>query len=181
MRRSRSRATESDSGKRQLAPVGKQGVLVTPHLTAEFANHCRAKLNLQFIDTAGNAYLRVRGLYVFVRGERSQGPAATARGTRGGGTATALRVVFAILCKPELLNAPYRDIVAAARVALGPVGWVFFDLHGRGYVMGGTQTRDRHLVEPGRLIEEWVATYPSRLRPKLNRQATRPPAVNRFG
>ena len=181
MRRSRSRATESDSGKRQLAPFGKQGVLVTPHLTAEFANHCRAKLNLQFIDTAGNAYLRVRGLYVFVRGERSQGPAATARGTRGGGTATALRVVFAILCKPELLNAPYRDIVAAAHVALGAVGWVFFDLHGRGYVMGGTQTRDRHLVEPGRLIEEWVATYPSRLRPKLNRQATRPLAVNRFG
>jgi len=169
------RAIALATAKQQLAPLGKQGVLVTPHLTAELANHCRAKLDLQFIDTAGNAYLRVPGLYVFVRGERPQGPAATARGTRGGGTATALRVVFAILCKPELLNAPYRDIVAAARVALGAVGWVFFDLHGRGYVMGGMRTRDRHVLEPGRLVEEWVTTYPIRLRPKLNRQRFRAP------
>src|SRR3974377_2178997 len=42
----------------QLAAFGTQGVLVTPYLTAELAAHCRAKLDLQFMDTAGNAYLR---------------------------------------------------------------------------------------------------------------------------
>lgn len=164
--------------KQQLEPFGRQGVLVTPHLTAELANHCRAKLDLQFIDTAGNAYLRAPGLYVFIRGERPQGPAATAVGTRGGGTATALRVVFALLCKPEFLNAPYREIVAAAGVALGAVGWVFFDLQGRGYVMGGRRTRDRRLVEAGRLIEEWVTNYPIKLRPKLNQRRFQAPDPN---
>jgi hypothetical protein len=172
------RAIALATAKQQLEPFGRQGMLVTPYLTAELANHCRTKLDLQFIDTAGNAYLRAPGLYVFIRGERPQGPAATAAGTRGGGTATALRVVFALLCKPELLNAPYREIVAAAGVALGAVGWVFFDLQGRGYVMGGKRTRNRRLLEPGRLIEEWVTNYPIKLRPKLNQQRFRAPDPN---
>ncbi len=169
------RAVALATAKHQLEPFGGRGVLVAPYLTAELANHCREKLDLQFIDTAGNAYLRAPGLYVFIRGERPRGPAATAMGTRGGGTATALRVVFALLCKPELLSAPYREIVAAAGVALGAVGWVFFDLQGRGYVTGGKRARNRRLLEPGRLLEEWVTNYPIKLRPKLNRRRFRAP------
>ena len=169
------RAVALATAKQQLAPFGGQGVLITRYLTAELATHCRATLDLPFIDTVGNAYLRAPGLYVFTRGERPQGTAARVVGTRGGGTATALRVVFAVLCTPELLNAPYRDIVAAAGVALGAVGWVFFDLQGRGYAMGGQRARDRRLVEPGRLIEEWVTTYPIKLRPKLTPARFRAP------
>jgi hypothetical protein len=161
------------AAKQQLAAFGKPGVLVTPYLTAELATRCREKLDLQFMDTAGNAYLRAPGLYVFIRGERPPGGAGPAVGTRGGGTATALRVVFALLCQPKLLNAPYRDIVRAAGVALGAVGWVFYDLHGRGYVLGGQRTRDRRLVEPDRLLDEWVTNYPIKLRPRLNPQRFR--------
>jgi hypothetical protein len=83
-----------------------------------------------------------------------------------------------LLCRPELLNAPYREIVAAAGVALGTVAWAFFDLQGRNYVIGGKQTRNRRLLEPGRLIDEWVTTYPIKLRPKLNRQRFRAPDPN---
>jgi hypothetical protein len=161
------------AAKQQLEAFGKPGVLVTPYLTAELATRCREKLDLQFMDTAGNAYLRAPGLYVFIRGERPPGGAGPAVGTRGGGTATALRVVFALLCRPELLNAPYRDIVRAAGVALGAVGWVFYDLQGRGHVLGGQRTRDRRLVDPGRLLDEWVTNYPIKLRPRLNPQRFR--------
>ncbi len=169
------RAVALATAKHQLEPFGRQGVLVAPYITTELANHCREKLDLHFIDTVGNAYLRAPGLYVFIRGERPRGPAATAMGARGGGTTTALRVVFALLCRPELLNAPYRKIVAAAGVALGAVGWVFFDLQRRGYVTGGKRTRNRRLLEPGRLLEEWVTNYPIKLRPKLNQRRFRAP------
>ena len=161
------RAVALAAAKHRLEPYGDRGVLVAPYLAAELAIHCRNKLDLNFIDTAGNAYLRAPGLYIFVRGERP--PALPgAMGTRGGGTATALRVVFALLCKPELLNAPYREIVAAAGVALGAVGWVFFDLQGRGFITGGLRKRNRRLLEPTRLLDEWVTNFPIKLRPKLN-------------
>ena len=162
------RAVALAAAKHQLEPYGTRGVLVAPYLTAELANHCRNELDLNFIDTAGNAYLRAPGLFVFVRGERPPTLPATAIGARGGGTATALRVVFALLCKPALLNAPYREIVTAAGVALGAIGWVFFDLAGRGYIAGGRHKRNRRLLEPGRLLDEWVTNFPIKLRPKLN-------------
>lgn len=167
------RAVTLATVKHQLERYGKQALLVTPYLTAELANHCRDRLDLQFIDAAGNAYLRAPGLFVFVKGEKPQGPAATAIGVRGGGTATALRVVFALLCKPELLNAPYRHIVEAAGVALGAVGWVFFDLAGRGLIAGGQRKRNRRFLYPKRLLDEWVTNFPVKLRPRLGARTFR--------
>ena len=169
------RAVALATAKHQLERFGRRGVLVAPYVTAELADHCREKLDLHFIDTVGNAYLRATGLYVFIRGERPPGPAAAAMGVRGGGTATALRVVFALLCRPELLNAPYREIVAAAGVALGTIGWVFVDLQRRGYVTGGKRTRKRRFLETARLLEEWATNYPIKLRPKVNQRRFRAP------
>ncbi len=163
------------TAKHQLEAYGRHGVLIAPYLTTELAKHCRDKLNLQFIDAAGNAYLRAPGLYVFVRGERPQKLTAAPMGTRGAGTATALRVAFVLLCKPELLNAPYREIVAAAGVALGAVGWVFLDLGARGYIVGGRRKGNRRWLEPARLLDEWATNFPIKLRPKLNPRRFRAP------
>lgn len=169
------------AAKNDLKAYGKRGLLIAPYLTDELAKHCRDKLDLHFIDTAGNAYLRAPGLYVLVRGQRPPKLVATTMGTRGAGTATALRVAFVLLCKPELLNVPYRDIVAAAGVALGAVGWVFFDLAGRGYITAGKRKRNRHLLEPARLLDEWVTNFPIKLRPKLNPRRFRAPDAGWWG
>lgn len=153
--------------KAQFDMFNKRPLLFAPYITTAIAQECR-KLDIPFLDTAGNTYLNTPGLYVFVAGEKPEGLLATTIGTGGGGTATALRVVFALLCQPQLLNAPYRDIVDAAGVALGAVGWVFFDLQGRGYLAAGKKKQNRRLLEPIRLFEEWATNYPIKLRPKLN-------------
>lgn len=154
--------------KNQMDLFEDPGLLIAPRITPEIAEQCR-ELQIPFIDTAGNAYLRAPGLLVFVKGQRPPPNETPIAGTAPrAGTATALRVIFALLCKPELLNAPYREIVRAAGVALGAVGWVFFDLNGRGYTTGGRRNDRRRLLEPKRLFEEWVANYPIKLRPKLN-------------
>jgi hypothetical protein len=129
----------------------------------------------------GNAYLRQPGLFVLVKGQRpTEGEdfkLAEQEGKRAG-TATNLRVFFALLCKPELLNAPYRDINQTAGVALGAVGWVFFDLNARGYTTGGKGKGDRVLLERQRLVQEWVTNYPIKLCPKLNLRRFRAPTTD---
>jgi len=168
--------------KRQCAQYGDQLLLVAPRVTTETAEKCR-ELDLQFIDTMGNAYLRGPGLLVLVTGQRpAEGDTlqlAEPEGKRAG-TATNLRVFFALLCKPQLLNAPYRDINRAAGVALGTIGWVFFDLNGRGYITGGKGKGkgDRVLLERQRLVQEWVTNYPIKLRPKLNPRKFRAPKTD---
>lgn len=163
--------------KNQFAQAGDQLLLVAPRVTIEIAEKCR-ELDLQFIDTAGNAYLQGPGLYVLVKGQRPVAGddfhLAEQEGKRAG-TATNLRVFFALLCKPQLLNAPYRDINQAAGVALGTIGWVFFDLDARGYITGGKGKGERVLLEHQRLVQEWVTNYPIKLRPKLNPRRFRAP------
>src|SRR5215510_1499885 len=80
---------------------------------------------------------------------------------------TTLQVVFALLCRPDLLNVPYRDIIRAAGVALGAVGNVFRNLQGRNYITDGKRKDSRRLLDPERLFEEWVTNYSMRLRAKL--------------
>lgn len=154
--------------KTQLGQLGKRGILFAPYITPVMAKQC-LQLDMAFLDIAGNAYLHEPGLHVYISGEKlEEGLPSPKMNTRGAGTATALRVVFALLCEPTLLNAPYRAIVEAANVALGAIGWVFVDLEKRGFIAGRQKTHNRRFLEPTRLIDEWVTNYPIKLRPKLN-------------
>ncbi len=157
---------------------GDELLLVIPRVTNEIAEKCR-ELDLQFIDAVGNAYLRGPGLFVLVKGQRPPAGEDLQLAEEGGkraGTATNLRVFFTLLCKPKLFNAPYRDINQAAGVALGAIGWVFFDLNARGYTTGGKG--NRVLLERERLVQEWVTNYPIKLRPKLNPRRFRAPTTD---
>lgn len=154
--------------KNQLAQYPEQGLLIANRLTAVLAQECR-EANIQFIDTAGNAYLRGQGFFVFVTGQQVTEETAAAIPKPGrAGTATALRMIFTLLCRPGFLNAPYRDIKEAAGIALGTIGWIFYDLTDRGFMTAGNNQQPRRLLEPQRLMEEWVTNYPLKLRPKLH-------------
>jgi hypothetical protein len=149
---------------------GEQPLLAAPRITTETAEKCR-ELDLQFIDATGNAYLHGPGLYVLVKGQRpieGEEFQLTDQECKRAGTATHLRVIFALLCKPDLLNAPYRNIVQAAGVALGTIGWVFLDLNDRRVTIGGERKGGRVMLERAKLVQEWVMNYPIKLRPKLN-------------
>ena len=154
--------------KNQLGQYADQLLLVAPRITTEIANKCR-EIDLQFIDTAGNNYLRRPGLFVLVTGRRfieGKDLQLTVQGKKRTGTPTYLRVIFALLCKPELLNAPYRNINLMAGVALGTIGWVFYDLNDRGYII--KEKDNRVLLERQLLVQEWTINYPIKLRTKLN-------------
>jgi hypothetical protein len=144
-------------------------LVVAPYITAQLAERCRY-MELYFADTAGNIYLRAPGLHLYVTGRRRPTDLTPAEAGRITNPA-ALRVVFALLCKPELLNATYREIAAAARVALGTIGPVMKDLEARKRITpltNGARDGRRRFLDAQRLFEEWVALYPAILRPKLN-------------
>jgi hypothetical protein len=166
--------------KQQLDNFGQLGLLIAPRITTEMADKCR-ELDVQFIDTNGNVFLHAPGLFVWVKGQRPRANEAMTGATRvppRGGTPTALRIIFILLCRPELLNAPYREIKQAAGVALGAIGWIFLDLNARGFTIGGKNKGERRMLERQRLLEEWVTNYPIKLRPKLNPKRFHAPDPN---
>lgn len=145
-------------------------LLATTYLTPALADEC-VEQGLQFVDLAGNLYVRAPGQYILVTGKPAN-PDIERLASRSGKPATsasasALRMIFVLLSAPELVNRPYREIASSAGVALGTVGNVFDDLRERGLLAGAD---DRRLLDPAALREEWAINYPLRLLPKLNVQ-----------
>lgn len=152
------------------------GLLVTIYLTPALAAHCR-EMGLQFIDTAGNTYLDAPGLFVFVSGQTP--PDSVVRpAVRISGNPSSQRMVFALLCQPELLQATYREIARVSGIALGSVGAVFNGLSARGWLLETRQDERRRLTAPDRLLDEWVANYPTILRHRLNPRRFGAPAAD---
>lgn len=138
-------------------------VIIAPYIATRTAQKCR-ELDLCFIDTAGNAFINTPGLFIFVTGNRHfEAPLQTNIRTNN---AAALKIMFAILCRPELVKATYRELARVAGTALGTVGPVIKNLARRRFVTTGL-TEKRHLLEPWKMLEEWIAFYPAVLRPKL--------------
>jgi hypothetical protein len=153
-----------------LARFGKPGILVTGYINQQMAERLKA-LDVAFLDTAGNAYLNTPKQFVYVTGRKPQTPAPREKRVRALRT-TGLKVIFALLCRPDLVNAPYRDIAAAAGVALGTVGWVFYDLRRLGYITE-TKANGRVYADRGGLIDKWVEAYAHQLRPAIKPQRYR--------
>lgn len=147
----------------QLERLGEQALLVTDYVTPPLADELRAR-RVAFIDTAGNAYLDRPPLLVWVKGQRPTGRAIPRTAGRAF-QASGLQVIFALLCHPEEVHLPYREIAKLAGVAHGTVGWVMAELPNLGFIaeVGGK----RRLLQPERLLQQWVEAYARTLRPRL--------------
>jgi len=136
-------------------------------LIAKYVNPVKAEQlknkNIQFMDTAGNAYINKLPLYIYIKGnrpEKEQGIKNKNVFTKKG-----MRVIFTFLCDEELVNAPYRDIAENADVALGTVTYIMKNLIKMGYVVN--IKNKRRLINKEELFERWVTRYPEILKPGL--------------
>lgn len=147
----------------QLFLFQKKGMIVAKYINPRIAEEL-IKMNVAFIDTAGNAYINEPPLFIYITGNKPVAREALKQPTRTL-RPTGLQVIFALLCNPGLENEPFRDIAYKADVALGTVGWVMHDLRRMGYIID-MEKRKRQLVRKDNLLEKWVAAYPEQLRPK---------------
>ena len=140
-------------------------ILICHQLTNAMAARCQ-ELDIQFIDTAGNAFITDReGVLIKIMGRKSENESLmTTRGMTI--TPAALRMMFAFLADPAMLNAPYRDISMSVQVATGAIGKVLEVLEARGFI-GTAPGGNRIITSPELMLSEWATGYMSRLRPKL--------------
>ena len=156
----------------QLEVYPGRKLLIAEYVTPPLAARLRGA-GVGFVDLAGNAYLEHPGTLIWVTGNRPERPARSGRPVRVFQPA-GLRTVFALLCRPELANAPLRQLADAAGVALGTVARVVEDLRDLGYLRE-LGKRGRTLANRRKLLDTWVDAYPRQLRPKLQpRQFTAP-------
>jgi hypothetical protein len=146
-----------------LQRLGQKALLIADYVTPQLADALRGQ-GVAFIDTAGNAYIEQPHTLVWVKGERPIAPANLGPMGRAF-QASGLQIVFTLLCNPGQVDRPYRETAKLAGVAHGTVGWVMAELPALGFV--AEVGKKRRLIQPERLLQQWVEAYARTLRPKL--------------
>ncbi len=149
----------------QAAAHALPGLLVADYINADMADALRQQ-GREFLDAAGNAYIEQPHVLVWATGRKPIRKAVAPQVGRAFQT-TGLQVLFALLCHPEWVNLPYRELAARAGVAHGTVGWVMPDLQRQGFVADLNGKRGtRRLFDGERLLALWADAYARQLRPR---------------
>lgn len=149
----------------QMRQHERPALLLADYINPELAETLRRN-EICFLDTEGNAYLRGEGLLIWVTGRRDTRRILIEHETRRAFQQTGLKVILALLCRPELVANDYRALARITGVALGTVHWVMRDLIQEGYVLRKGRTT-RRLVQLERLLDEWALGYARDLQPRL--------------
>lgn len=138
-------------------------------LITEYINNNKAeelKQNgIQFIDTAGNAYINYFPIYIYIKGNKPYNKFFKKKNYRFF-EPSGLKVIYALLTDTELVRKPYRMIAEIANVALGTVGWTMNDLIKLGFIMDMGE-KGRKLLNNEELLNRWCTDYNEKLKPKL--------------
>jgi hypothetical protein len=147
----------------EVAKYDDKILLVADYIAPQMADLLK-KNDIYFIDAAGNAYINTPPLYIFIRGNKRPEDIRTdpvKRAFKAGG----LKVIFTLLCNPDLIGKPFRKIAQCAGVALGTVGGIVNEMKELGYIIDMGK-RGRKIVKMDELFKRWVVAYPEQLKPK---------------
>lgn len=121
------------------------------------------KENINYLDASGNCYIRKGNLFLFINDQKvsPQRQAKTSKLWKPAG----VRLVFALLLNPELINQPYRVIASQSKMALGTVGTLIHELVKEKFF---THYNGVYRIENREaLIHRWTEIFHTVLRPKL--------------
>ena len=121
-----------------------------------------ASNRIGFIDQAGNCHIAIGEEYlVHCEGRRPPSPFRHGRGLG----ARSYQVLFALLARPQLAEAPIRQVADAAGVRKTTAAELLQRLKDEGIVLqvkGG-----RRIARPNALLDRWLTGYFDKLRPRL--------------
>jgi len=131
--------------------------VLTTYVAAKTADAFR-RAGIQYLDSAGNAWIEFFDVLIDVRGRPR--PLMEARPGHVAGnlfSSGRAQVVFALLAWPQLWDASQRDLAQTAGVSVGQVNSTLKLLKQSGYTRTGTR--------PGQadLLDLWAAAFPSGL------------------
>jgi hypothetical protein len=144
--------------------IGKPVLIMTRYVNPSIAESLKER-RINFIDTEGNAFIYVpRLIYVDIQSrkpsqEQERRPRALFR-------PKSLQLLFVLLTQEGALNETIRALQAKAGVSFGRTASAMRELAERGYIHKGVG-RGFEFTDKKALLEQWVANYGERLRPKL--------------
>lgn len=149
----------------QLRKSGQPSVLIADYINPKLAERLRQQ-EVLFLDACGNVFLRGPGLYIWVTGRRNETELQRLKEPVRAFQPSGLKLIFALLCRPDWVATDYRTLASATGTALGTVHRVMRDLVQERYVRR-IGRNSRVLLRPKELLDVWAQGFVRDLRPRL--------------
>lgn len=156
----------------QFKKIEKSITSIENHIfILDYANkaliHFFKNANISFVDTAGNCYINLPDLHIFVEGQENLFGEQISKKKRAF-QKTGLKLLFQLLISPDLANETYRAISEKTNISLASIGYIFEELKNDGFIIEVNKQQKR-LSNLKRLIIKWAISYTELLRPTINR------------
>ncbi len=143
-------------------------ILIAEYISKKATQELKER-GINYIDVAGNAYIKHQDLAIFIEGQKNTKKDKTNQSRAF--QETGLKIIFHLLNKPENLQDSYRRIAEQADVSVGSVSNVMAELEALNYLL---KTNDKRVLKnKTELVERWVVDYNATLRPRIFRKRMR--------
>ncbi|WP_037317963.1 type IV toxin-antitoxin system AbiEi family antitoxin [Salegentibacter sp. Hel_I_6] len=143
-------------------------ILIAEYISKQATQELK-KRGINYIDVAGNAFIKHQDLAIFVEGQKNtkKNKMNQSRAFQEAG----LKIIFHLLNKPENLQDSYRRIAEQADVSVGSVSNVMAELEELNYIL--KTSNKRILKNKTELLERWVVDFNANLKPRILRKRMR--------
>ncbi len=148
--------------------TGNPVLVVAKYIALEVAEKYREE-GINYIDSAGNAYLRHNDFFIFVKGQKilKVGKTNQSRAFQEAG----IKLIFCLLVKPDNLKLSYRRLADIAGISIGSVSMIMKELEELHFILKtGSQ---RVLKNTSELLQRWIVAYHDVLRPRVIKKRMR--------
>lgn len=137
-------------------------IAIAKFIASDIARELKDK-EINYIDRAGNAFIKQGELLIYITGQKPDKPANfnQSRAFQESG----IKLIFQLLTQPEDLQLSYRSLAEKTGIALGSVSIIMKELEDLRFVV---KTKDsRYMKNKKDLMERWIMAYNDVLRPRL--------------
>ncbi len=143
-------------------------ILIAEYISKKATEELKER-GFNYIDIAGNAFIKYNDLVVLIEGQKKakKGKTNQSRAFQEAG----LKILFHLLYKPEHLQDSYRKIAEKADVSIGSVSNVMAELEELNFLL---KTNDKRVLKnTSKLLERWIVEFNAVLRPRIVRKRMR--------
>jgi len=122
-------------------------------------------LGIQYIDSAGNAFLRTGSHHIYSNGLKYKQENMVEKKLF---TTTGTKLIFYLLLDQKMINSTYRDIASLAEISLDSITKTFKVLKKLEYLINLDEFH-YSLNNKRDLFDKWLDGYETKLKPKINK------------
>jgi hypothetical protein len=137
-------------------------IAIAKFIAIDIARELKEK-KINYIDRAGNAFIKQGELLIYITGQKPEKPANfnQSRAFQESG----IKLIFQLLTQPDDLQLSYRNLAEKTGIALGSVSIIMKELDDLRFVV--KTKNNRYLKNKKELLERWILAYNDVLRPRL--------------